>query len=257
VVTSKTRKLTRSILFFLFLLAAAIIVPFTRPALFILIKQPLLVVKLCMREIEGLVFYHRNFIQNDKLKKEVGLLSQKLLMQQECFLENERLTKALGLKNELPYKVLIAKVMARSPDSWSSHVVVDKGLRQGVKRGMPVGTYAGLVGRVIDVAATSSRVMLINDPNFRVSAIVQRSRQEGLVSGTLGSYLIMRYLSDDADIQAGDLVITSGLSSFYPKGLFIGTIRETGKEFSGLSRFALIKPSVALSDIEEVYIILP
>lgn len=209
-----------------------------------------------MREVEGLVFFHRNFIQNERLKKETGLLSQRLVMQQEYILENERLRKALSIKDELPFKVIVAKVCARSPESWSSSIIIDKGSAQGIKRGMPVISFFGLAGRVIETTSGTARVMLINDPNFRVSAIVQRSRQEGLVSGTLGSYLIMRYLPDEVDIQAQDTVVTSGLSSLYPKGLPIGTIVETGKEFSGLSHFALIKPLVLLSDIEEVFVIL-
>jgi rod shape-determining protein MreC len=99
--------------------------------------------------------------------------------------------------------------------------------------------------------------MLISDPNLGVSALVQRSRQEGLVSGTLGTYLTMRYLPKDADIKIQDVIVSSGLNEVYPKGLLIGTVIDIGKEFSGLSRFATIKPAIDLSNIEEVLIIIP
>lgn len=99
--------------------------------------------------------------------------------------------------------------------------------------------------------------MLINDPDFGVSAVVQRSRQEGLVSGTLGNNLIMRYLPKDADIKVSDIIVTSGLTGKYIKGLLIGRVVEIGDEFSGLSRYCLIKPAVSLSNIEEVLIIIP
>jgi rod shape-determining protein MreC len=98
--------------------------------------------------------------------------------------------------------------------------------------------------------------MLINDPNFGVSAIVQRSRQEGLISGTLGGSLIMKYLPKDADIQISDVIITSGLTPIYPKGLLIGKVLTLGEELSGLTRYAIIKPAVNLSNIEEVLIII-
>ncbi len=85
--------------------------------------------------------------------------------------------------------------------------------------------------------------------------MLQRSRQEGLISGTLGNYLIMRYLPEDVDAKPGDIIITSGLNVMYPKGLLIGTVSEINKEFSGLSRYAIVKPAVKLSGIEEVLII--
>jgi rod shape-determining protein MreC len=120
---------------------------------------------------------------------------------------------------------------------------------------MPVVNYLGLVGRVIEVSGSASKIMLINDPNLSVSAIAQRSRQEGLVTGTLGNSLVMKYLPADADIEISDTVVTSGFSSNYPKGILIGTVTSINTEFSGLSRYALIKPAAGLSGLEEVLII--
>ena len=97
--------------------------------------------------------------------------------------------------------------------------------------------------------------MLITDPNFGVSAVLQRSRQEGLVSGTLGNLLIMRYLSADTDIKVSDAVVTSGLSQIFPKGIIIGRVKEIGTAFSGLSRFAMIRPEVDSSTLEEVLVV--
>jgi rod shape-determining protein MreC len=113
------------------------------------------------------------------------------------------------------------------------------------------------VGRVTETTPSFSKITLINDPDFSVSALIQRSRQEGLVSGTLGTYLIMKYLPKDADVKVDDLILTSGLSSSFPKGLSIGKVIEIGEEFSGLSHYALIKPVVNLSAIEEVFVIIP
>jgi len=117
-------------------------------------------------------------------------------------------------------------------------------------------TYLGLAGRVVETTDTTSKIMLINDPNLSVSCIVQRSRQEGLVSGSLGSFLIMRYLPKEADIKVSDVILTSGLTNLYPKGLLVGTVAEVGEELSGLARYAIIKPAVELYNIEEVLIIM-
>ncbi len=67
----------------------------------------------------------------------------------------------------------------------------------------------------------------------------------------------MRYLPDDADIAVGDLVVTSELSQLYPKGILVGRVVNLGKEFSGLNRYALVKPAVDLANIEEVLVIIP
>ena len=67
----------------------------------------------------------------------------------------------------------------------------------------------------------------------------------------------MKYLPDDADIKLQDVIVSSGLNDTYPKGLLIGTVIDIGKEFSGLSRYCLIKPAVNLSNLEEVLIVIP
>jgi rod shape-determining protein MreC len=120
---------------------------------------------------------------------------------------------------------------------------------------MAVINYAGFVGRVIEAEKYTAKILLISDPGLGVSAQGQRSRQEGLVCGTLGRNLIMRYLPEKADIKAGDVIVTSGLNSAYPKGLLLGTVTEIGREFSSLSRYAAIEPAVDFSALEEVLVV--
>jgi rod shape-determining protein MreC len=119
---------------------------------------------------------------------------------------------------------------------------------------MPVINSQGLVGRVIETTRSTSKVLLISDPGLGVSAVIQRSRQEGLVCGALGGYLIMRYLAEASDIRPQDAVVTSGLSQNYPKGLLIGTVVDISRE-SGLGIYARIRPAASLSNIEEVLVI--
>jgi len=219
------------------------------------LKYPLKLVTLCKREILGFVFYHRNYLQNELLKKEVGYLKCKLNNQDEIVLENQRLRESLSLKKSSTFKVIAASCIGRPSDNQSSGIIIDKGKANGIKTGMTAITFLGLVGRVTEVSSGTSKVALINDPNFAVSAITSRSRQEGLVCGTLGNSLVMKYLPADADISSGDTVITSGTSQFCPKGLLIGSVKEIVQEFSGLVSYAYIKPVVELSSIEDVLII--
>jgi rod shape-determining protein MreC len=231
-------------------------IPTVRAPFLDTLLHPFNIITTIQREITGFIFYHRNYIQNEKFSNENDFLRNKINSFAELALENNRLRELLSLKQKTPFKVLPAHVIGRSADSWSSMVIVDKGSDSGIQRGMAVVNFLGLIGRVTETAAFTSKITLINDPNVAVSGMLQRSRQEGLISGTLGNYLIMRYLPEDVDAKPGDIVVTSGLNVMYPKGLLIGTIAEINKEFSGLSRYAIVKPAVKLSGIEEVLIIM-
>lgn len=233
------------------------IIPALRVPAFNILKHPLSVITLIEREIRGIIFYHRNMVNNERLIKEADLLKQKLNAAQEAYLENQRLKNLLSFKQSAPYRLLAARVIGRSSDNWSSVVSIDKGRHSGIKRGFVAITHLGLVGRIVDTQDYTSRIMLINDPNCSVSALVQQSRQDGLICGTSGESLIMKYLPKDSDIKASDTIITSGLTGRYPKGLLIGTVVNIGEEFSGLSRYAIVKPAVKLSSLEEVLIIMP
>ena len=251
-----TKKTLRSLfLLVAFLLFAVIFLSHIKVPVSDVAKGPLGFMAFMRREFSGIIFYHRNYLENERLNKETDFLRQKLNAGEEARIENQRLKKLLSLKLQSAYKVVAARVIGRCADSWSSVVVIDKGSLHGIKRGMPVITYLGLAGRIMETNYQTSSVMLINDPGLCVSSIVQRSRQEGLVCGTLGENLIMRYLSEDADIAEGDVIVTSGLNAHYPKGILIGKVVDVGKEFSGLNRYALIKPEVRLGNIEEILVI--
>lgn len=239
---------------FILLVLTILISPLKHPILNIL-KHPLELFTLVGREVKALIFFHPNYIQNVKLKKEIDLLNYKLNLTNEAYLENMRLRNLLSFKKTSPLKLIAARVIGRSPDSWTSTIIIDRGQDNGIKKGFIAITPLGLAGKVVETTASVSKIMLVNDPNFSVSAIDQRSRQEGLVTGTLGNSLLMKYLPKDADIKVSDVVLTSGLTATYPKGLIIGTVIEVAEEFSGLSRYAILKPAVNLN-LEEVLVII-
>jgi len=251
------KKLSVAGISFSCVLLLAVIVPFTRPSLLNVLKLPLSFLQFVSDEFNGLIFYHRNMIQNAILKKEIAILRQKLIEYDDVVLENARLNALFDFKQKTSYKVIAARVVGSSVDDWSSVAIVDKGTSHGIRNGFVAVGYKGLIGRVIEASSRSSKVMLINDPNLSVSAVVQRSRQEGLVSGSLSGSLVMRYLPLESDITVSDTIITSGLSQVYPKGIPIGKVVSVGYEFSGLSRYALLKPFVELSRLEEILIIIP
>jgi rod shape-determining protein MreC len=221
-----------------------------------ILRRPLNLLTGFRHEAGALIFYHRNYLDQRALRRENELLRKRLIEYGEVAAENERMRALLAFKEQSSFPLLGAKVTGFSSDSWSSVIIIDRGKKSGVKKSDVVVSYLGLVGRVIESAEQTSKVQLISDPSFGVSAFVQRSRQEGLVSGTLGNLLVMKYLPKDADIQPGDVVLTSGMTELFPKGIAVGTVQEVGMELSGLSRYATIRPAAPLSYLEEVLVII-
>lgn len=252
----KFKKVTTCLIFILISIILSYSIPLFRKSATDTLKYPLSLFAWVNREIRAIIFYRRFFSENEKLKKEISSLRQKIARAEELSIENKRLQNLLSFKQKSPHTLVASKIIARDPSNWSSVIIIDKGKRDGIKPSLAVITDQGLVGKVMETGNTTSKIMLINDPNLGVSAILKRSRQEGLVSGMLKNLLIMRYLSVDIDIEVSDVVITSGLSQIFPKGLTIGSVIEIGSEFSGLSRFAIVKPAVDFSSLEEVLVVL-
>ena len=253
----KNKSLIFYAVFVSLLLSLPVFTPKLKSPVLSILKYPLDLFTLIRREVGGIIFYHQNLTQIERLKKERDLLKQRLNTLNEANLENKRLEKLLFLKQKTAFKVVASRGIGRSPDSWSSVIIIDKGRLNGINTGMTAINYLGFLGRVIEAGHSTSKIMLVNDPDLSVSSIDQRSRQEGLVSGTLGNLLIMKYLPKDCDIKVSDVVVTSGLNDNYPKGLLIGIVQDVGEEFSGLTRYAIIKPAANLSSIEEVLIVIP
>jgi len=238
---------------FLFLISA-LIPPLRKPVINVF-NFPLAVFSAIGREARGLIFFHGNMADNQRLNAKVDFLRKEMSDKNELILENTRLRSLLALKERAPYKVIAARVIGRDPSNWSSTVIIDKGSSSGIKNGMVSVSFYGLVGRVIETSGTTGKIMLINDPNLSVSAVIQRSRQEGLVCGSLGGMMLMKYLPKDCDIKVSDTIVTSGLTHIYPKGLPVGTVVDIGREFSSVTSYAIIKPAVDLSALEEVLVI--
>lgn len=191
--------------------------------------------------------------ERDILKKKVASLSGELTELKEASIENERLRGLLSFKKASRYKLIPAQVIARDSTNWHRTIIINKGARQGIKKDMPVIGPEGLVGKIIQVDNDLSRVMLMVDPNLKVSSLLQDSRETGIVEGSGRPGLCkMKYLLPQTHAQPGDIVISSGLGGIYPKGIIIGRIKKIEKDSSGLYSYAWIEPAVNFSKLEEV-----
>ncbi len=186
------------------------------------------------------------------LKRKILILERDLVELREASLENKRLLGLLALKTATQRQSVAAIVIGRDPNNWASVVFIDKGKNNGIVKDMAVVSSQGLVGRVREVGKTLSKVLLINDVNSKVAGLIQRSREQGLLIGTPEGRCKLIYLSLEADVKPGDAVITSGSGSIYPKGMLIGEVVAIAKEKGRLYKYAIVKPYVELSKLEEV-----
>ncbi|MCR4337955.1 MAG: rod shape-determining protein MreC [Candidatus Omnitrophica bacterium] len=207
------------------------------------------------KEFKKLLTYHRTYDEYLALAKDVQTLKARLVGLEEVMRENTRLEQLLALKRQSLYSGIVANVIGRDPSNWNSTILIDRGIEDEVAVGMPVVSGLGIVGKVAEVSRHHSKVIMLTDPSFSVIALAQRSREVGLVSGTLQGICRMRYLADEADIEVGDQVITSKLSSSFPEGLVIGQITAVQSAGKGLAPEYIVTPSVTLSQIEEVLVI--
>jgi len=118
---------------------------------------------------------------------------------------------------------LVADVIGRDISAFTRVIFINRGARDGVTEGMPVVTEKGLVGRVTQVSANASQVLLITDPISAVNARLLNSRAEGSVLGQAGG-LRMTYIDLNATLQEGDTAVTSGLGGNFPEGIIIGQV---------------------------------
>jgi rod shape-determining protein MreC len=175
--------------------------------------------------------------------------------------ENSQLRALLGWQQQGPWKLKLANVIMRDPANWWRTVQIDLGSRDGIQTNLPVLTAEGLVGRVSAVGYTRSQVVLIGDPNCRVSAHVENPAHDmGVVSagGLLDTALVdLTYLSGGASLKPGQNVITSGLGGVFPKGILIGQVVDSRPVEFGLYTEARVKLAADLGALEQVWVLFP
>jgi rod shape-determining protein MreC len=199
---------------------------------------------------------------NDALRAENELLRQQVRALTETVDENVRLRQLLSFKQHSNHRALGARVIGRDTSNWWKSIQIDRGSGDGVRENMAVVTADGLVGKTIAVTKGQCRVLLLLDPNCKASALLQDSRQHGVVAGPAAAFqreprLLMTFVDRDAKIPPGESVITSGLGGVFPKGILIGTVvRAQLNPQSGMYQDIEIKPAADLRRLEEVMVIL-
>lgn len=223
--------------------------------LYTLIKIPTKIISAIFKTGYELLHFKSIAGENLRLKREVTDLKSKLATLNEALAENKRLKEILAIKDKLPSRLIVCRVIGRHSSNWTEGLIIDKGSNDGLRTDTAVFANGALIGKITAVGISSARVSLITDPEIRIAAISQRTRASGLIYGIARGRSIMKFIPKDADVKANDLVVSSGLSGIYPKGFLIGTVLDVKMEPNGLYQFALIEPAANPMAIEEVMVI--
>ena len=206
-------------------------------------------------ELKKLFYYRDTYEDYVRIKKQTDLLKSKIVKLNEMLEEGGRLELITQFRHSQPFVTVIASVIGRDPSNWNASLILDKGNADGIKLGMPVLSVLGVVGKVIEVGRTTSKAVLVADPGFSVAAVVSRTRESGLLTGTLQGICRLQYLTENADVKVGDKVVTSKLSTSFPEGILIGEIVDVQASTNSHTVECLVNPTVDFSQIEEVIII--
>lgn len=143
----------------------------------------------------------------------------------ELEIQNRTLREAVSA-NQPTQSGVPAAVIGRSASDWWQQLVLSRGSNDGIAIGDIVAGPGGLVGRIIAVSPSSSRVLLISDTTSRVGARVSRSRATGYVRGQAGQQLVMEFFDKMPEVKVGDVIVTSAYSQLFPQGMAIGRVVE-------------------------------
>jgi rod shape-determining protein MreC len=175
--------------------------------------------------------------------------------------ENDLLRAQIGWKKQTPWQLKLTRVVMRDPANWWHTVEIDLGSRDGIRENLPVLTPEGLVGRTAFVGYSRSQVVLVDDPNCRVSArVVNPAHDMGILmaGGPLDNSLVtLTYVAGGANLKSGQEVVTSGEGGIFPPGIPVGQIVDSRQVEYGLYTEARVKLSANLGALEQVWVLFP
>lgn len=199
--------------------------------------------------------------ENEALRQENAKLQDQLRHAEADHTQNETLRRALGLRQQHRDFVLeLGRVTDRSANNWTSTLTLNRGTAHGVAIGnCAVDAYGNLAGVVTDAGLNWCTVTTVLDTSSQIGASVFRTGDIAVTRGELGlmnkNRLKLEYLSRDAELLSGDLIVTSGLGGYYPAGLPIGSVVELGTGETGVDQYAVLAPKCDLSRLTEVFLI--
>ena len=194
--------------------------------------------------------------KNAQLEAENSKLQVQVIELQQQVTEAQLLSTLVDYERKhVENQFIAATVIARDVSPFMHYVIIDRGSDDGLRKGMPVITQQGLVGNIAAVTAGAARVQLINDPGSSINVILQQTGVEAVLNGQLTGEIGLEMISQNATVQPGDLVMTSGLGGNYPDNLVIGQVVTVRSDAFALFQSASVQPAVDFSQLDIVLVI--
>ena len=194
--------------------------------------------------------------RNTELEAEVSRLESQIIDLQQQLSETRILSALVDFARVHPEnRYLAASVIGRDPSPFLQYVIIHRGSDDGLRRGMPVVTQQGLVGRISKVTAGAATVQLISDAAAKVNVRIEPSRAQALLQGQITGEVSLDMIPQAAKVQVGDLVLTSGLGGNYPDNILIGQITGVRRRDYDIFQQASVQPVVDFSQLEIVLVI--
>jgi rod shape-determining protein MreC len=165
----------------------------------------------------------------EEARRKLGLLSARANQVELLLQENDRLRKLLGLRERVNVTGQAAQVLYDAADPYTRKIIVDKGLLDGVGDGSPVLDEAGVLGQVTRAYPSVSEVTLVTDREQSIPVLNTRTGARSLAFGDQGGGLELRFMAANADVQAGDVLSTSGVDGVYPPGLPVAKVDQVDR----------------------------
>lgn len=199
--------------------------------------------------------------ENQELKDQIAKMERSVRQAEADSAENERLRELLNLRPQVEkWDLESATILERSSSNWTRSFTLSKGTDCGIAVHDAVITSEGfLVGTVSEVGTNWCTVLCITDTDTSLGALVFRTDEIGVAEGDFQlmdqSKLKLSYLSPDAQLLNGDLIVTSGLGGYLPSGLVIGSVEEVKLDDSGSTQYAVLQPSADFDALTEIFVI--
>jgi rod shape-determining protein MreC len=195
--------------------------------------------------------------RNAELEAQVSRLQTEIITLEQQLSETRILEALVDFARVNPEnRYVAASVIGRDPSPFVKFVIINRGSDDGLRRGMPVVTQQGLVGRVAAVTAGAARIQLITDPASSVNVRLEPSRAQAILIGSITGELSLDMVPQSAEIKIGDLVLSSGLGGNYPSNILIGQIVSVRQKETDLFQSAAVQPVVDFSQLEIVLVII-
>ena len=190
-----------------------------------------------------------------ELREQNAELRQLVAQTEEYRQEVERLQGLLDLKESSGADGIGGRIIGRSTDAWNQTVTIDVGTSSGVSSGLTVMGPVGVIGQVVSATDATATVRLLSDPQSGAAALIQSSRAEGVVRGSLDGLLYLENVDSDVQVSVGDVVLTSGLGGSYTRGLLIGTVVKVEGNPGDATRRIVVSQNDSATSLEEVVVV--